>query len=52
MLTASLRQAFLDYLDYEYLGMDIFGSVSRVNKNLNGKKSFQFWVSNDLVEKL
>ena len=52
MVKEPLRQAFLDYLDYEYLGMKIVGLVDWVNKN--GKRPFYFggWLGNDLVERL
>ena len=46
------RQAFLDYLEYQYLGIKSFGLVGQVNKNKNGKGPFYFWVGNDLVEML
>ena len=29
----SIRPAFLDHMDYKYLGIEIWGSVGCVNKN-------------------
>ena len=46
------KGAFLDYLDYKYLGLEISGSVGQVNKNNNGKGHFILELSNDLVGRL
>ena len=48
----AMKQAFVHCLDYEYLGLEMIGSVVRVNKNKNGKGHFIFRGGNDLVREV
>ena len=44
----TIRPAFFDYLDYEYLGLEMLGSIGRI-KEKKRKGHFICWVGNDLV---